>query len=179
MTGIVAAFGNETALVRAVDRLRAIDLGEIETYTPVPLTTGEASGRSSLVPVGVFLGGIAGAAFMYGLETLATASSWGYPVDIGGHPPFSWPGYVPIAVAFGLLTASASGLLGYLLLSGGPRLWDAVDEFEGIRSASRDGFLVHVHSEDETRIERARAVLVGLNPLAMRVISVDEEEVPT
>lgn len=179
MTALVAAFSNEAALVRAVSRLRAAGFDEIETYTPVPLTVEDNAGPGSVIPAAILFGGLAGAAFMFGLQTLSDASSWGYPVDIGGHPKFSWPGFVPNAVSFGFICASLFGFAALLFLSGAWRLWDAVDEFEAMREASRDGWIAHVHHEETDEIIRAREVIVPLDPLALRVISVDLEEVPT
>jgi hypothetical protein len=176
MTGFIAAYASEAASIRAVDRLRAAGLQDIETYAPVEGDEQEHAG--SRIGLLAAAGGVIGAAFMFGLETLATATSWGYPVDIGGRPPFSWPAYIPIAVAFGLMCAGAAGLLGFLVLLGIWRLWDPVDDFEAMRGASRDRWIVHVHTEEEMLEHRALAVLGATGPIAMRTMSHDLEEVP-
>ena len=178
MTALVAAYASEAALVRAVDRLRAAGIETTETYAPLPMEWEERTGGGSIVPVLVLAGGIFGAGFLFFLESLATATSWGYPIDIGGRPAFSWPAYVPIAVAAGILCAGAAGLMGFMLSASAGRLWDPVDEFEAMPGASRDRWIVHVHDEDDHEIERARAVLDATGPLAMRMMSHDLEEVP-
>lgn len=178
MTALMAAYPTRTALLRAVDRLRAADLEEIETFAPVPVELDEQAGEGSLAGTVMLAGGVFGAGFMFFLQWLATATSWGYPVDIGGRPAFSWPAYIPITVAFGLLCAGASGLLFYLLATKAWRLWDAVDEFDALRGASRDRWIVHVHSEDEHLLHRASLLLAATEPEAMRMMSHDLEEVP-
>lgn len=178
MTAVIAAYSSEAALVHAVDRLRTAGLEAIETYAPLPVELDEQAGRGSFLPVFALGGGVFGAGFMFFLETLSTATSWGYPVDIGGRPAFSWPAYIPIAVAFGILCAATAALLFYLIAASALRLWDPVDEFDALRTASRDGWIVHVHSEDEHMIHRARAVLGATGPVAMRMMSDDLEEVP-
>lgn len=178
MTALVAAYASEAALVRAVDRLRVAGLEEIDTYAPIAVEADERAGEGSPIGALALCGGVFGAAFMFGLETLATATSWGYPIDIGGRPPFSWPAYIPIAVAFGLLSAGASGMLGFLLAAGAGRLWDPVDEFAELRGASRDRWIVHVHTEEEALAARARSVLGATGAIAWRAMSHDLEEVP-
>ncbi len=178
MTALVASYASEAALVRAVDRLRAAGIEKTETFAPLPVELDERTGRGSIVPVLVLAGGVFGAGFMFWLEWLSTATSWGYPVDIGGRPAFSWPAYIPIAIAFGLLCAGVAGIGGFLLATSAWRLWDPLDEFEAMRGASRDRWIAHVHSEDEHAIDRARAVLGATGPVAMRMMSHDLEEVP-
>lgn len=178
MTAILAAFGTEAELRHAVDRLRSADLTELETFSPLPIADETASSSESWLPALVLAGGIGGGGFMFFLETLSTVSSWGYPVDIGGRPAFSWPAYIPIAIAFALLSAAIVGLIGYLIASAAWRLWDPVDAFDDMRRASRDRWIVHVTIDGEQLLDRARLVLTPLRPVAIRVLSHDLEEVP-
>jgi hypothetical protein len=178
VTAVLASYASEAAVVAAVDRLRELGVEEIETYAPLPVEAEEAAGEGSLLPVVVLGFGVFGAGFMFWLEWLSTATGWGYPIDIGGRPAFSWPAYIPIAVAFGILCAGAAGLIGYLLLTTAWRLWDPVDEFEAMRRTARDRWVVHVHSEDDHLIHRAQTALVASGALSMQLMSHDLEEVP-
>ncbi len=178
MTAVIASYASEAALIGAVDRLRGLGIEEIETYTPLPVELEEKAGQNSLLPVGVLGFGVFGAGFMFWLEWLSTATSWGYPIDIGGRPAFSWPAYIPITVAFGILCAGAAGLLGYLAITMAWRLWDPVDEFDAMRRTARDRWVVHVHSEDDHLIHRARNAMVASGAVSMRLMSHDLEEVP-
>ncbi|MBV8615297.1 MAG: DUF3341 domain-containing protein [Acetobacteraceae bacterium] len=178
MTAVLASYASEAALSGAVDRLRALGIEEIETYTPLPVEPGERTGEGSPLPAAVLGFGVFGAGFMFWLQWLSTATSWGYPINIGGRPAFSWPGYIPITVAFGILCAGLAGLAGYLLLATAWRLWDPVDEFEATRRVTRDRWVLHAHSEDDHIIRRARDALVDSGALSMRLLSHDLEEVP-
>ena len=178
MTAVIAAFATEAELLRALDRLRSADLTEIETFSPLPVTEEMDSPPRSWLPAFSLAGGIAGAAFMLGLETISTVSSWGYPVDIGGRPAFSWPAYIPIAVSFGIAVAALASLASYAVATKIWRLWDAVDEFDAMTAASRNRWLIKVEFEEERLLDRARMVLLPLRPHAMRIISHDLEEVP-
>lgn len=140
MTGILAAFNDKGALRRALHRLRAAQLGQIETYTPEALDEG-----TSLVPLAIFLAGVLAMAASFALQTYANVSA--YPLDIGGRPPFSWPSFVPIALENGILAAMAVGFFGYLIANRLPRLYLPVDECVAMRRAMRDLWCVSVHTE--------------------------------
>lgn len=178
MSGLMASFLSEAAMLNALDRLRAAGFEEVETFSPIPVLDLKQDRRSSLIPAGVFAGGVLGAAFMLGLEVLSTATDWGYPVNIGGRPKFSWPAYIPIAFAFGLLTAAAAGLLLFVLLMPAWRLWDPVDEFSELRAVSRDRWVIQVHAGEPRELLRASLILAPLKPLAVSTESAELEEVP-
>lgn len=175
MSGLVAAFDTEDALEHAVARLRANGITEIETYTPKARSEDEA-GRGSPIPLLIFLGGIFGAAGMFGLETYSSVLNW--PVDIGGRPAFSWPAFVPIAFEVGILFAINTGFFAYLIVNRMPRLWEPVDETAAMRSAMRDEFVVAVHSTDHAEFARARRLLESLQPLTLEETGRELEEVP-
>jgi Protein of unknown function (DUF3341) len=178
MTAVVASYASEAALAGAVERLRGLGVEEIETYTPLPLAPEDRAGEGSLLPAVVLGFGVFGAGFMFWLQWLSTTTSWGYQVNIGGRPAFSWPAYIPITVAFGILCAGAAGLLGYLLLTAAWRLWDPVDEFEATRRVTRDRWVLHAHSEDDDLIRHARDAMADSGALSLRLLSHDLEEVP-
>lgn len=145
MTGILAAFDDRDALLRALHRLDALPHGRIETYTPEALEEGP-----SLVPLAVFLAGVLTMAASFALQTYANV--WAYPLDIGGRPPFSWPSYVPIALENGILAAMAVGFFGYLAVNRLPRLFEPVDHCAAMRRASRDLWCVSVETEQPAEI---------------------------
>jgi hypothetical protein len=178
MSAVLASFMTEAALLNALDRLRSAGFEDVETFTPVPVEDLKPRGIAGLLPMGIFLSGVAGAGFMLGLECLSTVSGWGYPIDIGGRPKFSWPAYMPISVAFGILCAAAAGLLLHTILNTGWRLWDPVDEFEEMPGATRDRWIVQVHAEEERELLRASVVLAVLQPIAVHSLSPEMEEVP-
>jgi len=149
MSGVLAAFRDPEQLRTALQRLRAADLGTIETYTPQPLEEG-----SSPIPLAILLAGVLGMAASFLLQTYANV--WAYPLDIGGRPPFSWPSFIPIAFENGILAAVATGVFGYLLANRLPRLYEPIDEAAAMRLAMRDRWCVAVQTE---HAEAARWIL--------------------
>jgi hypothetical protein len=151
MTGVLAAFVNRQGLQSALSRLRAAELGTLETYTPQALEEGP-----SLLPPAIFFAGVLTMAASFALQVYANVSA--YPLDIGGRPEFSWPSYIPIALENGILAAIAVGFFGYLFINRLPRLYEPIDEAVAIRRASRDLWCVAVQTdrpEDAQRILRS------------------------
>ncbi len=160
-SGLLAEFADADALQQAARRLGRERLGHVETHTPLPP---EQDGYS-ILPLVILLAGIAGFLAAFGLQWYATSLS--YPVDIGGRPHFSWPAYIPLAYEFGVLSAVAGGFLRFLIANRLPALYDPIDEIDGFRRASRDGFFLAVRTADGTAIGRARTVLNELSPILL------------
>lgn len=149
MTELFAAFADRQALQAALHRLRAAELGPLETYTPQALEEGP-----SPLPAAIFFAGVLTIAASFALQVYANVSA--YPLDIGGRPRFSWPSFIPVALENGILAAVATGFLGYLIINGMPRLYEPVDEAAAIRRASRDLWCVTVRTD---RTEDAKRLL--------------------
>ncbi|HEX5325330.1 MAG TPA: DUF3341 domain-containing protein [Acetobacteraceae bacterium] len=175
MNGVVAAFETEAMLEGALDRLRAAQVGRIETYTPKALAADE-TGAGSIMPVLILVAGIIGAAGMYGLETYADVLNW--PVNVGGRPAFSWPAFVPIAFEVGVLFAISTGFFGYFIINRLPRLWDPVDECAAMRQAMRAEWVVAVWSDERPQLLRARRIIDSLHPLSVDHVGEALMEVP-
>lgn len=163
-TGLLAEFVDAGALKHAAERLGREQIGQVETYTPLPP---EQEG-GSLLPLVILAGGLGGFAAAFALQWYANAVS--YPVNIGGRPLFSWPAYMPLAFEFGVLSAVATGVIGFLVANRLPALYDPIDEIPGFRRASRDGFFLSLRASDGAAIGRARAVLQDLAPLTLEDI---------
>ena len=135
---IIARFATKDDLVRAVKRLREGGL-RIETRTPIALPDDE-EGEGTWIPLLIFLAGIGGAALGFGMQALATASS--YPLIIGGRPNFFWTSYTVFAFECGVLAAVGTGFVSFFVANRLPRLWEPSDECDMLKDATRDGWFL-------------------------------------
>jgi len=158
---ILAAFRTEPELMRAAAALDGARIGTVETYTPSePASeTPPAAPRWSPIPLIILVAGVLGTGASFLLQTYATVAS--YPLDIGGHPNFSWPAYVPNAFENGVLIAMIAGLIAFLAINRLPRLYETIDESDAFRNASRDGYFLAIRTPDP---DRARAALAPFGP---------------
>jgi len=163
--GILVMFENEEALSRALSHLRSDPAFELRTYTPKPL---ESEPGHSALPLIVLIAGVLGACAAFAMQVYANTA--GYPLDIGGRPEFSWPAFIPITFEVGVLFAVLAGVFGYFAINRMPRLYEPIDEFESMREAMRDGWLVAIRSEDPLRLAQARSMVKEWGPVAIEAM---------
>ncbi len=161
--GILVMFENEPALCRALERLSPLRLRDLRTYTPKPL---ELEPPRSPLPVIVLIAGLLGAAAAFAMQVYANTIS--YPLDIGGRPENSWPAFIPITFELGVLAAVLAGVFGYFIINRLPRLYDRIDELDGMREATRDGWLMAIRTDDLERLAQARAIIGELRPISIQ-----------
>jgi uncharacterized Zn-finger protein len=152
--GIAASFETEGELRRAMAGLEAANINSVRTYTPKAV---EGAPEKSWVPTAMLAAGLIGVCGMFAMEALANTSA--YPWDIGGRPKLSWPSFVPIAFEVSVLCAMLGGFFAYLVAARIPKLYDPVDEFELMRDAMRNRWVVAIRTGDAQVRERAREVL--------------------
>ncbi len=165
MSGLLVGFDFERALRRALAQLRENGWSRVETYTPVAL---DEHPKGSPIPAIMFGVGLLG--FLGFFALLAYADMVSYPIDVGGRPRFAWPPFIPIAFELGILCAMVAGFVAFFVAGPLLRLYTPVDECEGFRAASRDGWMVAVREDDPGRIADARAVLRDLAPVTVEEI---------
>ena len=71
-----------------------------------------AGPRTSHIRVAMFIGGVAMAAFAYGLEYYSAVIN--YPYNSGGRPLDAWPAFMLVPFATGILVAAIAGFTTFL-----------------------------------------------------------------
>ena len=152
---VVAEFDTAQDLIAATHRLRDSGVRRIETYTPFPMEELNELlvGRQNLLPVLIFLCGMAGVAWGFIMQYWGAALS--YPINVGGRPLDSWPAFVPTCFEFGVVWAVSGGFLLFLLFNGLPKFHHPVWAVRDFERASRDAFFLWIEAAGE-RFDRQR-----------------------
>jgi Protein of unknown function (DUF3341) len=152
--GLTAEFDSADQLLHAART--AFDRGfrRIDAFTPYPIEElPEIIGRKhSILPLIMLIGGIVGAVTAYGMEWYAMG--YYYPLNVGGRPLNSWPLYIPITFELTVLFSALSGVAGFLILCGLPRLHHPLFSVPGFERVSTDKFVLWIEAVDPRFDER-------------------------
>jgi Protein of unknown function (DUF3341) len=157
---IIAMFGDEPALQRALRSCRDAGVGPLETYTPAPL---EDEPVTSPIPLIVLGAGLIGACCSFGLQ--AWSSAVAFPFPVGGRPQVAWPSFIPTTWENAALVAILAGFVAFLAINRLPKLYDPIDETAVMRRVSRDRWVLRIDARDSAARNHARAVLDGLDAI--------------
>ena len=171
--GLLAEFADSDSLVAATQKAYAEGYRRMDTFSPYPV--GDAcsalgfpkSEMGTIMFIGGVVGGCAGLFMQYWCNT------YGYPLNVGGRPYFSWPSFVPITFEMMVLTAALSGLFGLFALCGLPRLNHPLFNLPQFDRATRDRFFLCIEAEDPKYDADKTREFLGT------VHAVSVEEVPT
>ena len=150
---MLAIYDEAPKAAAAAYGVRALRLGEVTAYAPAPDHAIEAVLSRRVSPVRVFalIGGIVGCVLGFAVP-IYTALDW--PLITGGKPIVSMPPFVVIAFELTILLASLGAILGFLVLSGLPRLSSGLP-YDPRFSVDRWGVLVAC-TADQVDLVRAR-----------------------
>jgi hypothetical protein len=154
---LLAEFADARSLRDAADAARRRGCRVLDALTPFPVEDVAATldARPSQVRVYMFAGGVLIAAMaLWGQYFTAVIN---YPYNAGGRPLNSWPAFMLVPFATGILGASIAGFIRFLFETGLPRLHHPLFAMEGIERATQDRFflVVAVPSTDEERLKAA------------------------
>jgi Protein of unknown function (DUF3341) len=143
----------------------------IDAFTPFPVegVAEMLDSRPSKVRAYMFAGGVLVAAMALGGEYYTAAIN--YPYNVGGRPLNSWPAFMLVPFATGILGATIAGFIRFLFETGLPRLHFPLFAVEGTERASQDRFFLAIEAP-ETEDERRNAVdsLKGAGALMVREV---------
>lgn len=163
--GLAAEFPSAQDLLRAAKEVRRAGYVKFDTFSPAPIHGMEdAVGQSyTRLPWIVFLAGILGASFGFGLQYWTSVID--YPLNIGGKPLNSWPAFIPITFECTILFAGLTSAMSMILMNGLPRPHHPVFNIPNFERASVDRFFLCVEADDpQFDPESTRGFLEGLNP---------------
>jgi len=146
--GLLAEFENTELLLEAAHQTHQSGYRRIDAFTPFPVEgLAEAIGfRSTRVPLIVLIGGLIGCLGGFFLQVYPNV--FGYPLNIGGKPYYSWPSFIPITFELTILCAALSAVLGMLALNGLPTPYHPVFNVSRFQLASRNRFFLCIKARD-------------------------------
>jgi ActD protein len=169
---LLAEFRDPGALVRAARRAREAGLRGLDAHTPFAV---EGLAEALALPkprirVAMFVGGLAGAAFVYALCWYSAVLS--YPLVLGGRPLHTWQIFLVLTFEAGVLSATLTGVAAFFLATRLPRLNHPVFEGQDFVRASQDRFFLAVGDPDADAASLS-ALLEGLSPVEVRPVPVE------
>lgn len=169
---LLAEFAHTHALREAAEAASRSGYRLIDAFTPFPVE-GVAElleSRPSKVRLFMFAGGALIVAMALGGEYYTAI--FNYPYNSGGRPLNSWPAFMLVPFATGILGASIAGFARFLFETGLPRLHYPLFAVEGTERASQDRFFLAIEAP-QTEDERRNAVdaLQGAGALRVREVS--------
>jgi len=157
---VLGLFDSADALMEAVPKVRALNLGRLEAYTPYPVhgldraLDQRRSPLAGMVMIMGILGALTALLFQYWISAVD------YPIVTGGKAPSSWQAFVPIMFEVMVLFATFTAGLGMLLLLNRlPYFGHPVLQAKAIRGITRDRFALSVEAEETFDPAAARAAL--------------------
>ncbi|MBN9070808.1 MAG: DUF3341 domain-containing protein [Rhizobiales bacterium] len=146
--GLIAAFAEPDALVRAASAMREKGYRRMDAFSPFEIRELETilEIRRTRLPWLVLAGGAAGAVLVYALMLYSVEID--YPVNVGGRPLHSWPPFAVIAFEAAILGAALAGFVGMLWANGLPRYHHPVFNAETFSYARGGKFYLLVETAD-------------------------------
>ena len=139
---LLAQFADAERLTSAARAARRKNYSLIDAFTPFPVedVAELLEMRPSRIRLAMLIGGLAMAAFAYGLEYYSAVVD--YPYNSGGRPLDSWPTFMLVPFATGILVASVCGCIAFLTETGLPRLHHPLFDLDGSERVNQDAFVL-------------------------------------
>jgi hypothetical protein len=172
---LLAEFTDSARFVAAARRVCGAHYRIVDAFTPFPVEgiNELLEYRGSRIRLAMFMSGVGTAFFFYGLEYFSAAIN--YPYNSGGRPLNSWPAFMLVPFATGILVSAIVGFATFLIECGLPRLYEPLFAVEGVARASQDRFVLAIAgatSEEDNR--HAVDFLRSTGAVAVREIEQEE-----
>ena len=175
---VLGLFDSADALMEAVPKVRALNLGRLEAYTPYPVhgldraLDQRRSPLAGMVMVMGILGALTALLFQYWISAVD------YPIVTGGKAPWSWEAFVPIMFEVTVLFATFTAGLGMLLLLNKlPFFGHPVLASKAIAAITRDRFALAIEADDgELDAGAARTALLSAGAAGIESLPMPSRE---
>ena len=152
--GVVGEFADPHALLNAAEAARGEGYTKLDAFSPFPVhglerAMGIPRSRLGLI---VAVTGLVGGASGLLLQWWTGAVS--FPLNVGGKPHFAIEPSVPIIFELSVLLAAFGAVVGMIALSGLPRFYHPVFNWERFKRVSDDRFFLAIESSDPLFDER-------------------------
>jgi hypothetical protein len=168
---LLAEFAHARGLREAAQAASRRGYKLLDAFTPFPVggVAEMLESRPSRVRVFMFAGGLLIAALALGSEYYTAVVD--YPYNAGGRPLNSWPAFMLVPFATGILGASIAGFIRFLFETGLPRLHFPLFAVDGVERASQDRFFLAIEAPDaEDERRAAMDSLRGAGALRVREV---------
>ena len=169
---LIAHFKQGAALLEAARQSQRDGTNVLDAFTPIPVEgMAELLGATSTrLRVVMAVGGLAMAAFAFGVQYYSAVIN--YPINSGGRPLNSWPTFMLVPFATGILAAAICGFIAFMVETGLPRLHHPLFEIPDFGQASQDRFLLALEAPE------ANKDLVALRKRLTEAGAIEVLEVP-
>jgi len=159
--GLIAAFRTAEQVAAAARHLASEGYRDWDIYGPAPIDELDElipTRRGRLITAVMVAAGIAGACVGYFYQYWDAVL--GYPINVGGRPYNSWPGFVPSAWEICALFTVYAGFFAFCFASGLARLYHPIFAAPNFERASQDRFLICIATDPHGEAaEQLRALL--------------------
>ena len=164
---LLARFDSAEALLAALTGLRADGHHRLEAFSPYPVegVAEKLTFRPRWVPIVSLALTVVVVIAGYYMQWYSAVID--YPYVIGGKPLHSWPAFIPVVVALGLLAAVVGAVVTMIAGNRLPQPYHPAFEAESFLRASDDAFFVLLSFEKDNDRER----------LAERLRELDAQEI--
>ena len=148
--GIIGEFRGAEDVVGVARGLRSAGFTRWEVYGPAPIEEIEQlvpTRRGFYITLVMVIAAIVGACLGYFIQYWAHVTS--YPLNVGGRPYNSWPGFVPTAWEVCALFTVYFGFFAFVVACRLTRLDHPLFAAPGFERATQDRFFVCVESSDQ------------------------------
>jgi len=175
--GIVAEYQDPEEILAAAKAVKAAGYSHLDGYTPFPVHgLDDAIGfKDTKVQWTIFFAGIAG--FGAGMFLQWYTAVVDYPMNVGGKPNFSWPGFIPAAYECTILFAGLAAAGSMLAFNGLPRPNHPIFNTPRFELASQTSFFLCVEATDpQFDAVEVRKLLESTAPVQVSDVYADEPE---